>query len=120
MVSISGRTKEARNRRKKDFGQRLRAAMLKCKFTQSDLARRAGINRDAVSHYVRGRSLPRDGALDSLARALNTSVEALLPAEEAEVRNFHPIDKDRIRVELNVIVSWDCADKIRAALYHRR
>ena len=49
-------------------------------WTQSDLARRAGISKDAVSTYVRGRSIPTGEFLDRISNALEVDKAELLPA----------------------------------------
>jgi transcriptional regulator with XRE-family HTH domain len=53
--------------------------MLSKGWHQSELARQSGLNRDAVSTYVRGRTLPTPASLDALARALGVSSVELLP-----------------------------------------
>ena len=64
---------------KQEFGRRLMALMLERRWNQSDLARAAGIGRDAVSTYVRGRSFPDPKNLGKLAAALNMEPSSLLP-----------------------------------------
>jgi transcriptional regulator with XRE-family HTH domain len=91
---------------KQEFGRRLYRLMLAKGWTQSELARRAGLARDSVSTYVRGVSLPEALNLDKLAKALGVTAAELLPnhAENA-------IDNDAPSLELkissaNTLVSW--------------
>lgn len=64
---------------KLEFGRRLNKLMLDRGWNQSDLARAAGLGRDAVSTYVRGRSFPEPKSLRKLAEALGAKTEDLLP-----------------------------------------
>lgn len=64
---------------KQQFGQRLYNLMLGKGWTQSELARRAGLPRDAVSVYVRGKSFPTPLNLRALVEALGVSEIELLP-----------------------------------------
>lgn len=64
---------------KQEFGRRLHNMVMKQGWNQSELARRAGIGRDAVSTYVRGRSYPEPQTLRKLCKALNCKPEDLLP-----------------------------------------
>lgn len=76
---------------KQEFAKRLYKLMLDRGWRQSDLARNAGLNRDAVSVYVRGRSFPTPQSLDRLARALNVSPTDLLPNHtESAITNDTP------------------------------
>lgn len=64
---------------KKEFGRRLFQRMLAKNWNQSDLARAAKLGRDAISTYIRGRSLPEPVSAKHLADALNCSVDDLYP-----------------------------------------
>lgn len=64
---------------KQEFAQRLYQLMLEKKLNQSNLGRRAGIQRNAISTYMRGRSLPTHRNLIKLARVLGMKPEELLP-----------------------------------------
>ncbi len=65
--------------RLEEFANRLDKAMLARGWRQSDLARAAGLNREAISSYVRGRNWPTDVSLQKLAKALGVAPEELLP-----------------------------------------
>ena len=62
---------------------------------QSELARRAGIGRDSVSTYIRGRSFPEPKALAGMAKALGVTPQELLPNTVAAA-----IDSDTPSLEL--------------------
>jgi plasmid maintenance system antidote protein VapI len=67
------------NPAKVKFGERVYRAMADKGWRQSDLARAAGITRDHISRYITGRSFPTESSLKSLAQALDTTPEELLP-----------------------------------------
>ena len=76
---------------KQEFGARLQRLMFKKGWNQSELARRAGMNRDAVSTYIRGVSYPTPGNLHKLAKALGSDPDTLLPNYAAQaVAEQHP------------------------------
>lgn len=64
---------------KKVFSDNLRAALERSHITQSELARRTGLSRDAVSSYFNQRSLPTTDSLGKMARVLKTDAGTLLP-----------------------------------------
>lgn len=53
------------------FSKKLIALMRDNDLNQADLARKSGLTRDAISTYVRSRSMPEPGNLALLAKALN-------------------------------------------------
>jgi len=60
------------------FGRQLQRLMLAKGWNQSDLARRAGVGRDAISTYINGRSVPEPLNRQKIADALGVSVEELV------------------------------------------
>jgi len=64
---------------KQEFGRRVYQLMISRGWHQSELSRRSGIPRDAISTYVRGRSMPTPLNLERLAKAFDTSADELLP-----------------------------------------
>lgn len=91
---------------KQEFGRRLYKMMMAKGWTQSELARQAGIARDSVSTYVRGVSMPEPLNLQKLAKALDVSATELLPNTLESA-----IDEDVPSLELkisnaNPTVSW--------------
>lgn len=64
---------------KEEFAKRLYDAIMSRGWTQSEFARHCDLNRDAISTYVRGRSMPSPQSLESMARVLNMRPEDLLP-----------------------------------------
>lgn len=76
---------------RQEFGRRLYQLMLAKGWHQSELARQAGITRDAVSTYINGRSLPTPTSLAGLARAFGIASEELLPnVMEAAIDEDNP------------------------------
>lgn len=70
---------------KQEFGRRVYRLMNEKGWHQSELARKANLNRAAISTYINGRVLPTPTHLKSLAEALGVQAEQLLPnhAEKA-------------------------------------
>jgi len=60
------------------FAAKLNAALDERGWSQSELARRAGIRRDAVSTYCRAAAIPSKVFLDKIAKALGGSAAELL------------------------------------------
>lgn len=64
---------------KQEFARKLYDLIMARGWNQSELARRAGVGRDAISTYIRGRSFPEPRTLKRLAEALDMKTEDLLP-----------------------------------------
>jgi transcriptional regulator with XRE-family HTH domain len=64
---------------KKVFSDNLRAALARSRISQSELARRTNLSRDAIATYVNERSLPSGESLKKIARVLKTEAATLLP-----------------------------------------
>ncbi|PHK92954.1 hypothetical protein CR162_21215 [Pseudoroseomonas rhizosphaerae] len=62
-----------------EVGRRIQQRMQAKGWNQSDLAREAGIGRDNVSTYVRGKSMPGPKILAAIAKALDCTAEDLAP-----------------------------------------
>lgn len=82
---------------KQQFGRRLFGLMLEKGWNQSELARRAGLARDAISVYIRGKSLPTPLSLKALAEALGVTEAELLPNQTESA-----IDEDNPAFEMKV------------------
>lgn len=105
-----------------DFGRRLQARMLDLGWNQSDLARAAGLGRDAISTYVRGRSFPEPKSLKALADALRVEPQELLPNEVAMAMRSDTAPMleikqaagypDRVYLRVNRLVTLDQAAQI--------
>lgn len=54
-----------------EIKERLKEALLKRDMTASDLAKKSGINKGSISKYLRGDILPKQSAIDAMARALH-------------------------------------------------
>lgn len=114
---------------KAEFGRRLHRMIVERGWTQSELARRAGVGRDLVSTYVRGRSFPEPTSLHKLSKALGVSEEQVLPnaaidgidrdptpAIQIQQSSGHP---DKVWVQVNQLVSSDQALRIMQILYEQ-
>lgn len=58
--------------------ERLKAAFYASGLTQTELCKRTGINKGALSSYLSGRYFPKQKALEALADALGVSVIYLM------------------------------------------
>lgn len=107
---------------KLEFGRRLAAKLLEVGWNQSDLARAAGLGRDAISTYVRGRSFPEPKSLKAIAEALRMQPQELLPNEVAlamrsdtapmlEIKQAAGYP-DRVYLRVNRLVSLEQAAQI--------
>lgn len=75
------------------FSKRLYHAIVNKALTQSELARRAGLNKAAVSSYATARSLPTPTNLAKLAKVLDVAPEELLPPI-GDLVNDNPVHID--------------------------
>lgn len=64
---------------KSEFARRLYEAIVSRGWNQSEFARHSGLNRDAVSTYVRGKSVPSPLNLEKMASVLGMRPEELMP-----------------------------------------
>lgn len=64
---------------KAEFAKRLYNKIAERGWTQSEFARSCDLARDAISTYVRGRSIPSPQALEKMASVLRVRPEELLP-----------------------------------------
>lgn len=91
---------------KQEFGRRLYRLMLQKGWSQSELARQAGLSRDSVSTYVRGVSLPEAINLNKLAEALDVKTTDLLP-NHAETAIDHDAPSLELKISsANTLISW--------------
>lgn len=90
-----GHPSEPRQLSKQEFGRRLQRLLVERGLNQSELARRAGVGRDSISTYIRGRSFPEPKALSKVAGALGVSPQELLPNTIATA-----IDRDQPSLEV--------------------
>lgn len=107
---------------KQEFGRRLNKLMLDRGWNQSDLARAAGLGRDAISTYIRGRSFPEPKSLRKLADSLGAKTEDLLPntvaaAMDADTAPMLEIKQaaghpDHVWVRVNRLVTLEQAARI--------
>ena len=82
---------------KDEFARRLYKLMMEKGWRQADLARHAGLPRNAISVYLRGASLPNPDSLKSLAKAFAMDPNVLLPNYTESA-----IDRDNPEIEFRV------------------
>jgi len=66
----------------REFGRRVRLGRSESRLTQDMLAHQIGLSRTSVTNIERGRQAVLLHQVYDIARALDTTVQALLPAEE--------------------------------------
>jgi transcriptional regulator with XRE-family HTH domain len=109
----------------KEFAAKLNAALADKGWSQSELARRAGLRRDAISTYCRGTAVPSSESLEKLARALDWSASPsplTITSKNAKPRS-HRIagfdlqqDTNGFRLRLDVVTTLEQAMEILALL----
>lgn len=111
---------------KQEFGRRLSALIAERGWNQSELARQASriggfnVGRDAISTYIRGRSLPEPRTLTALAKALGTSPESLIPhgrhavmtADEPMFQISMTADPGMVWMRMNLKLTFEQARQI--------
>lgn len=95
---------------KAEFAKRLYVKIADRGWTQSEFARHCNVARDAVSTYVRGRSLPSKSVLERMAIVLGCQPQDLLPSYhfsgDKEEQGFElrdvPDDEGLMQIKLNM------------------
>lgn len=75
------------------FAQRLKKALLEKKLSQKELAAAAKVTEAAISGYLAGTYLPRDGTLLRIAAALGVDKQELLPPNQF----VKPLENSQVR-----------------------
>ena len=110
---------------KQEFGRRLQSLMLERNWNQAELARAAGLGRDSVSTYIRGKVFPDPKNLKRIADALGMTPQQLMPSDmtavlDAEVPALEirqsASEPDKVHIRINRTVTVEQATKIFAIL----
>lgn len=114
-----------------EFARRLQQRMTAKDMRQADLARairqqlpkNTKFNRDTISVYIRGKSLPNPVYLEAIARALSCTPEELMPsrglpsaADVAPSFDMRETSDGNVWLRVNQGVSWEVATKIMQML----
>lgn len=106
---------------KQAFARRLYNLILAKGWSQSELARRSGLQRDRISTYVRGQTLPTPQNAAAIAQALGITTEELLPnMAEAAIEEDTPSlemrvstnDPTKAWLRVNRLVKTETAAKV--------
>lgn len=73
------------------FAQRIRSKMDEKGWSQSELARQAGVGRDLISGYVNAKTLPTRDNAGKLAAALDLPPEMLMPVNASDDQRELPL-----------------------------
>jgi transcriptional regulator with XRE-family HTH domain len=94
---------------RREFSKRLKARLAELGINQSDLARASGMSKDAISTYLRERSIPTRENLKKIGDALQVDPAQLLPSAYADapagqpvIMNMLPSGRVRLRVDADV------------------
>ncbi len=102
------------------FGDRVRVRMNQKGWTQSELARKAGLKRDSISTYINGKTWPDPANLKRLAATLGCTPEELIPSLTVKPPAAPPIqvtqDGDGMHLRISKRVSFGQASRILAIL----
>lgn len=117
-----GESKSANQLVKDAFSRRLYSELIARNLTQAELARRAGLNRDAVSTYITGKALPGPTKLAAIAKVFGMEPSELLPAAAEALSapttlpldtfSFKEVAPGRVRLQVNRVVSLATAMEI--------
>lgn len=110
-----GRTAGAAELRRK-FSENLLQVLEERGMTQTDLARRSGLSKDAISTYVRQRSIPTKDSLELIAKALEVEPARLVPKVTGDSKRS-PITvtmegADKMRVVVDAVLPVHVATQI--------
>lgn len=102
---------------RREFGERVLSHLAINNMNQSDLARRVGVSKDAVSTWCRGRSLPDNANILRLADVFSVDSTQLLPARFDEPSGSDSfkislIDENTARIEMDKCLTYATALKI--------
>lgn len=112
---------------REEFGKRLYGLMVKQGWNQSELGRRAGLERSVISSYIRGLSFPSPQNLQKLATVLKVRIPTLLPnylgqavdsSEDVSFELKSISGTDKMRVKINHTVSRETAIKLSEIMLH--
>lgn len=98
------------------FSERLQKIREKRELSQSELARKAGMQPSAIAHFEAGRRKPSFSNIRELSKALSVSTDYLLGTEQAGTTAFRDeqnlSDKDREYVQgiIDMMVSKKTGD----------
>ncbi len=62
----------------KNFGRNLYIALFDTKMTQTELAKRVGVNREMITRYIAGDKTPSTDTLIKISDALGVTVDSLI------------------------------------------
>jgi len=97
------------------FPERLRAAREKRELSQSELARKVGMQPSAIAHFEGDRRKPSFDNIRALAEALNVSADYLLGSEGGATafrneQNLSSTDREHIQGIIDMMVNKKKSD----------
>lgn len=110
-----------------EFGRRVQSLMLERNWNQAELARAAGLGRDSISTYIRGKVFPDPKNLKRIADAFGMTPQQMMPSDmtsaiDAEVPALEmrqsAADPTKVHIRINRTVTVEQASKIFSILNH--
>lgn len=83
------------------FCERLSMLMNEQKLSQKELALKVGVTESAMSYYLKGARTPRSDVLTRIAKALNTTTDYLLCADDTPSDELHYIQRNLGKLDKN-------------------
>lgn len=80
-----------------NFGERLKELRSKNKFTQSELAKLAGLHYTQIGRYEKGKTMPSSDILKKLADVLSVSIDYLIEGSIEETAKSYIHDRDLLK-----------------------
>lgn len=88
---------------KEEFASNLKRAIADSGKTQAEVAQLAGITEPMLSDYLRGKTLPRSGTAEKLAKVLNTSYNWLYYFEPIKYITVHKSKYPEKKVDTKIV-----------------
>jgi transcriptional regulator with XRE-family HTH domain len=106
---------------KAELGTRLKSKLAELDWSQSEFARHCDLPRDAVSTYVRGRSMPKTATLLKMASVLGCEPQELVPNYRAPATGFalreSPNDDGNMQISIDMRLPKNVALQIFKLIY---
>jgi len=97
---------EASDRTEK-FANWLQGKMDAAGWSQSDLARRSGLTRQAIGNYVQGRRIPNRDAIAGIARAFDLDIQYVYKMAGLQYKHYNTVMSESDRTMLHLFTELD-------------
>jgi len=97
---------EASDRTEK-FANWLQGKMDAAGWSQSDLARRSGLTRQAIGNYVQGRRIPNRDAIAGIAKAFDLDIQYVYKMASLQYKHYNSAMSESDRIMLHLFSELD-------------